>query len=152
MDFLANSFFGLSKSWKVSPGQAIYNQNLRSKRFMEIRKVSVKELRDAINSGSESDARASIAEIYKTYVYEHGDTQAAMREFMAWGSRTMKSLKGLPIYAGISEERLLGQISALREANAEKTKIRRQQLAELRAELQRRQLSKASGLKVVPQP
>lgn len=152
LDFLANSFFGLNKSWKVSPGQAIYNQNLRSKRFGEMRKVSVKELRDAIGAERRGAALSALAEIYKTYVYEHGDTQAAKREFMDWGQRTIKSMEGLRIYSGVSEERLLGQISALRAANEELTKIRRQQLAELRAELQQRQLRKASGLKVVKLP
>ena len=93
-----------------------------------------------------------MASIYKTYIDEHGDTQIGMREFMEWGQRTLKSLEGLPIFAGISEERLLGQISALRAANDEKAKMRRQQLAELRAELQQRQLRKANGLKVVRQP
>lgn len=151
-DFLANSFFGVNKSWKVSPGQAIYNQNLRSKRFSELRKVSVKELRDGISSSDPGAARSAIAEIYKTYIYEHGDTQAAQREFMEWAQRTTKSMQGLPIYSGISEERLLSQIGSLRAANDEKTKIRRQTLAELRSELQQRQLRKAGGLTVVKQP
>jgi hypothetical protein len=152
MDFLANSWFGLNKSWKASAEQGIYNESLRTKRFAEMRKVPVKSLRDAISQGSESRAKSAIGEIYKLYGQEHANTEVAMKEYMAWAQRTQKSMEGLRIYQGLSEERIMGQIQALRDANAEKSKIKRQTIAELRSELNQRQLRKASGLTIVEQP
>jgi hypothetical protein len=152
LDFMANSWFGLNKSWKSSAEQNIYNESLRSKRFAEMRKVPVKGLRDAIAQGSESRAKSAIGEIYKLYGLEHANTEVAMSEYMKWAQRTSKSMEGLKIYQGLSEDRIMGQMQALRAGNAEKSKINRQTLAELRTELEQRQLRKAGGLTVVEQP
>jgi len=149
LDFLANSFFGLNKSWRADPLQAEYNQTLRNNQFSELRKSSVKEFRDAINNGRADVARAVLGEIKKTYIYQYGDTQMADTEFMEWARRMYSSIGSLPIWGGVSEKELAIRINSSRAANAEKYKYQRERLAELRAEFIRRQLGKAKGLKVV---
>jgi hypothetical protein len=149
LDFVANSFFGLNKSWRSDPLQAEYQQTLRNKQTAELRASSVKQFRDAITNGRASSAAAILAEIKKTYIYQYGDTKIADVEFIEWSQRMMRDIGSLPIYGGVSEKELVMRINALRAANAEKYKMQRARLAENRAEFLRRQLKKANGLKVM---
>jgi hypothetical protein len=148
LDFVANGFFGLNKSWRADPLQAEYHQTLRNKQFSELRKTSVKEFRDAINNGRADSARAVLAEIKKTYIYQYGDTEVADAEFMEWAKRMHRDIGKLPIWGGVSEKELALRINSTRAAGAEKRKYQRARIAEQRAEFIRRQMKKARELKV----
>jgi hypothetical protein len=148
LDFLGNSWFGMNRSWKATPGQSMYAQNLQSKRFAELRSTSVKELRDAFYNGSESQAIAVMGEIKKLYNYEYANVQDADREFIEWGERMIKSMGELPIYQGFSNERIDMMIKALQAANQIKYDLKAKELAELKALRSKRALERAGGLRV----
>jgi hypothetical protein len=151
LDFFANSLFGLNKSWKASPQQSLYNESVRQKRFIELRKGPVKSFRDAIIAGRESDAKATIGDIYKTYVYEHGDTNFARREFLDWAVRTTKSIQGLPIYDGMSDEQLRVKYAAILESWKEASNVEKRIAAELRSTHQERAARRATDVKILEQ-
>lgn len=149
LDFFANSFFGLNKSWKTDPLQAEYSKTIRGKEMDELRGISRKTIRDAIVNGRPGQAKSAIAEVKTLYNYEYGDTKMADAEFAKWSHRLFQDFKNLPIFSGVSEKELAFRINSLKAAQAEAQKFRRGQLAELRAAFQKTQLEKAKGLTIV---
>jgi len=148
LDFFANTFFGLNKSWKSNPKQGRYQENLRSKDFAEMRRGPMKQFMDAIKSGRPDLAKAQIAAIRKLFTYEYADTEIAAEKYMDWAERTAKQMGSLAIFAGISEEKLMASADALHSTRPVSTKYRRQQIADANSEIRRRYLNQAKGLTV----
>lgn len=150
MDFFFNTFVGANKSWKVSTASSIDADNRRGKRFAESRAISQKNFMDALRNGADSKMIASAGEAYKTFQYEHVDSELADKKYMEWLERNMKSLKSTPQFASISEEMLKSRMILVKdELRTSKSRFLRQKLAEMETELQMRRLRKAARLKIV---
>lgn len=149
LDFVANSFMGLNKSWKVSPAQAEFNESIRTNQYEPMRKIATKNFMDAIRHGSAGSAKAELGAVYKSYLYEWGNAEEANLKTIEWMERHVKMLTKLPMFAGMSEDWIYNRITALRSLGPEKTKMHQQQIVTLLSELRTRNLDKARKTKIV---
>jgi hypothetical protein len=149
LDFLANSFFGVNKSWKASPKQSIYNQKIRDRRFAPLRQIALRELKDAISVGSESRARVALSEIRKLFTLQYADTEMGGRKFLEWADETTSKLSQLPIFSGISQERTQARRNALQAIQPELNRYQRAELAEWTAQNRMNRLDKTRTGKFV---
>jgi hypothetical protein len=149
LDFFANSFFGLNKSWKVGAKNALYNEAIKRKRWEPMRKAATKDWMRAVKAGNQSSIMSALSEVHQTMDLEWGDTETANLKMNEWIGRHVKMINRLPMFASMSEEWIDTRLKALNSLGPEKSKIVRQQIVEMMSELRMRNLNKASKLKIV---
>jgi hypothetical protein len=155
LDFFANTFLGVNKSWKGSAGNAEFQMALRQQRFEEQRSVAKRSYIDALRNGRDSQAMQMIKIIRDSFVKqwtvpgsEESGTARGHNEFLNWMERTTKELSKNPQFRSLSEDQILFRMRALRGQSGEMTRMNQARAAELRAELDMRRMGKARDLKI----
>jgi len=149
LDFWLNNFFGSAKSFQGSPNNVHRQNNERSRRFDEMRRVYENNIYDSTrNTGDQAGVRASLAAVKNSFIAEFSNSEMADRKFEEWVLNMVKGMPESSAFRGVTQEELLLRLTAYREANNGKNQHQRQIARQLRTELQIREAEKARGLHI----
>lgn len=144
-DILLNSITGMGKSWKATPEQRLFYENLRRDRFLKKRRVAQKNMDAAIMNGDEEMFNRSLGQINRTFMAEYFDPNEATVKFGEYADRRLDKLGLHPRLKGWSQEQLRARLwEAVEFAKENRSKAADDLVQALHKELLLRELAKES--------
>ena len=150
LDGVANTFFGVSKSWKTNVAQQAANDSFRKKRFAEVRSAIQKNMEHSVANKRFKKIPAIRSRIAAINLAETQNAALAEKKTLEWTEREVKGMMKSPVWKGWSLEDLQVKIGATRAMLEEKETVHgRRFLDAMIAEERDRSRSRIHGIRIV---